>query len=1074
LGDAADALAGDGTCKTTSPNECTLRAAIEEVNAATGAGTYGIRFGIPGEGPYVIRPASALPVIINPVVLDASTQPGFVDAPIVELDGSAAGVGVDGLVVRSGDSLIRGLVIRGFSGSGIRLELVGGNRVQGNWIGTDGTGFIDQGNAGYGLVVETSANLIGGTDPADRNLVSGNDLTGILISGAAATGNTVEGNYIGVDVAGSAALRNTGAGVFLTSGASGNSIGGTTAAARNLISGNGGQGIRLSGAGTSANVIQGNYIGTDWTSGHVLGNAASGVTIDGGASNNEIGGTVSGSANVVSGNQAGGVEIRDLGTTGNLVQGNRIGTDASGLLAIGNVTAGVYIHTGASDNGIGGTATGAGNLIANNTEQGIRLAAAGQGNSILRNAIRSNGLLGIDLEANGVTPNDDGDADTGSNDLQNYPVLTSAIVDAGLITIEGGLNSTPDTGFRVEFFASAAADPTGYGEAERYLGSLDVATDPSGNAVIRAVLSASVGPGEYVTATATNPAGSTSEFARNTQTAEGPRIVLVGRSLGIADNFSLARYDASGALDSAFGVDGRVTISLAGGNDRARGVAVQVDGRIVAAGSAYDGSDWNFAVARYDTDGTLDGTFGGPGWVTTDFALGDDFAYGVVVQPDGKILVAGFASNGSFNDLALARYYVDGSPDLSFGGGDGQVLVGIPGVADEAYAVALMGDGRIVVAGRTRTGGNWDLLVARFGSDGSLDTSFSGDGIAVSHYGQPSGDDEGYAVAVLSDDSILVGGRSVSPSTTLDFAVARFTYAGDLDTGFGVGGVAITPIGDGEDAAYAMAVQPDERIILAGFTESADGDLDFALVRYTDNGLLDNTFGGDGIVITAVGSGDDQAYALALQPDGRILAAGTVAVGSESDFVLARYSASGVLDTTLGSGGIVITDVGGSYDDAFALAYAASGIGAKTFWLYNENSPLEYMMHPSEPVVGPEASSSADISFYSDIVPVGLRVNPGEAGVSLYVHVPLGFGDQNIILRLWAGSGAGWTPLGSVDPWMVSDNGEIILRSGSFPVTTYTFGPGERLRLDIDQPSSSPYTTVYWDGIYSGSRVGVP
>jgi len=125
-------------------------------------------------------------------------------------------------------------------------------------------------------------------------------------------------------------------------------------------------------------------------------------------------------------------------------------------------------------------------------------------------------------------------------------------------------------------------------------------------------------------------------------------------------------------------------------------------------------------------------------------------------------------------------------------------------------------------------------------------------------------------------------------------------------------------------------------------------------------------------------------------------------------------------------------------------------------------------------VVGPEASSSADISFYSDIVPVGLRVNPGEAGVSLYVHVPLGFGDQNIILRLSAGSDGSWTQLGSVDPWMVSDNGEIILRSGSFPVTTYTFGPGERLRLDIDQPSSSPYTTVYWDGIYSGSRVVVP
>ncbi|MCJ7831357.1 MAG: hypothetical protein MUP86_02405, partial [Dehalococcoidia bacterium] len=454
---------------------------------------------------------------------------------------------------------------------------------------------------------------------------------------------------------------------------------------------------------------------------------------------------------------------------------------------------------------------------------------------------------------------------------------------------------------------------------------------------------------------------------------------------------------------------------------------------------------------------------------------GDDFAYGVVVQPDGKILVAGFASNGSDYDLALARYYVDGSPDLSFGGGDGEVLAGFPGVADEAYAVALMADGRIVVAGRTRTAGNWDLLVARFESDGALDTDFSADGLAVKEFGQPAGNDEGYAVAVLSDDSIVVGGQSIGPSEHSEFFLAHFTIAGDLDPGFGDNGVAFTRIGSHNSEARAIAVQPDGLILLAGSAESTGGDRDFAVVRYDDgDGSLDPAFGTGGIVTTSIGSGNDNAYALALQPDGRILAAGTVAVGSESDFVLARYSASGVLDTAFGSGGIVVTDVGGSYDDAFALAYTVPGSGAKTFWLYNENSPLEFMMHPSEPELGTQASSSGDISFYSDIMPVGLRVNPGEVGVSLYVHVPFGVGDQNIILRLWAGSGADWTPLGSVDPWMVSDNGEIILRSGSFPVTTYTFGPDERLRLEIDQPSGPLFTTVYWDGIYSGSRVVVP
>ena len=283
----------------------------------------------------------------------------------------------------------------------------------------------------------------------------------------------VRGNLIGTNAAGTAALPNGAYGVIINGAASSNVVGGTTAAERNVLSGNGLSGIAISGSGTTGNIVQGNYIGTNAAGTAALGNAGHGVFVFFQATSNTIGGSVTGAGNVISGNGQIGVTINDAGTSNNTVAGNLIGTDASGLAALPNATG--VVLSNASNNTIGGTTTGAGNTIANNGV-GVSVTNSGTGNGILGNSIFSNTGLGIDIGGGGLTANDPGDADTGPNNFQNFPVLTAA---AGGVT--GTLNSTASTTFRVELFSNTACDSSGNGEGALFLGSVSVTTDGSGN-----------------------------------------------------------------------------------------------------------------------------------------------------------------------------------------------------------------------------------------------------------------------------------------------------------------------------------------------------------------------------------------------------------------------------------------------------------------------------------------------------------------------------------------------------------------------------------------------------------------
>ncbi len=556
----------DGSCNAT---HCSLREALIASNAYPGTDT--IVFNIPGRGPHTIQPQYGLPEVFDPVVIDGTTEPNFTGTPIVELDGSQAGE-VNGLVIFAGNSTVRGLVINRFGSpmwgsNGIDLTWTSGNLIEGNYIGTDVTGMAALGNSNAGVMIGGPDNRIGGTTAEARNVISGN-LEGVTIVDPSATGNVVLGNYIGTDASGTAAvgnavgillladgntiggaeegarniisgneggvnihgignvvqgnyigtdrtgtvaLGNTNTGVFVD--APENTIGGTTPGAGNVISGNDWVGIHIHGGGAQWNRLRGNYIGTDVTGTVAVGNLLRGVLIENGASNNIVGGSGAGARNLISGNE-GGVAIENAYS--NRVLGNYIGTDVTGTSDLGNVRSGVFIRFGGSDNRIGGSRPGAGNTVGFNGQAGIRVHFnAGTGNQILGNSVFASGKpdnsLGIDIGPGGVTPNDPGDADTGSNELQNFPVIFTA--GGSSLTISGMLNSVPNTEFRVEFFANAECDPSGHGEGETFVGHTMVTTDGFGDVSFTVTLPTTVPAGTFITATATDPGGNTSEFS---------------------------------------------------------------------------------------------------------------------------------------------------------------------------------------------------------------------------------------------------------------------------------------------------------------------------------------------------------------------------------------------------------------------------------------------------------------------------------------------------------------------------------------------------------------------------------
>jgi titin len=420
----------------TTPGEVTLRDALTALDGtpsgnATAVGTAAntITFAFPGTGPQEIDVGSdpsalnlPLPAITQQVLLDGWSQggSGYQGPPLIVLNGANAGDAATGLVLNAGSdgSTVRGLVIQGFSGDGIDVNGTSGNVFEGNYIGSDATGTASVGNGGDAILIHQGAtrNTVGGAATGAGNLLSaGPNSSAVEISDSGTNGNVLLGNLIGTDITGTVKLSDTGTyveGVFIHGGATGNTVGGTAPGAGNLISGNstggtfpwGGSGVEvhIDGVGTSGNTVLGNLIGTDITGTANLGYYVEGILIGGGATANTVGGTAPGAGNVISGN-SNGVEIMDLGTSGNVVLGNLIGTDITGTVALGNSNQGVHIAD-ASDNTVGGTAAGAGNVISGNTfsEDSIGLQIVGSGAT--GNTVLGN-LIGTDITGTRILSN---------------------------------------------------------------------------------------------------------------------------------------------------------------------------------------------------------------------------------------------------------------------------------------------------------------------------------------------------------------------------------------------------------------------------------------------------------------------------------------------------------------------------------------------------------------------------------------------------------------------------------------------------------------------------------------------
>lgn len=527
---ADDTVANDG--------HCTMREAINAANnnVASGnmpgecaAGQPGpvidtIAFNIPGSGVHTITPATVYAQIADIVLIDGYTQPGAqvntlsvgdnavlliafdapdLTAPLFYFHGSKFGGG------ESGGSTVRGVAVHHFDRApafGIGTGFGNGvNNItlQGNFIGT---GADDTSNQPPISCESSTGLIVGGAAPAARNVITAAGSDGVELNQC--SNGLVQGNYIGLSPDGITKLGNLFNGVEVIQGANGNLIGGPNPGEGNVISGTTQSAIKIDTS--DGTTIQGNFLGTDADGTGQIGNPF-GVILST-TTNTLIGGPGEGEGNVVSGNQFGMRTDQAVATT---IQGNLFGVGVTGS-PLRNTASAIFIASGSNTalGLIGGTAPGEGNVIANSCGHGVQMQGGAQW-TILGNSFSDNAGLGISLQQGGIpTINDPGDGDTGDNNLQNYPVLTSASVAGGVATMSGTFNSEPSKQYRLEFFSSIECSKSGFGEGRTLLGFKNLTTDASGNASF-GPLAFSGAPNNQTafSATATDPDGNTSEFS---------------------------------------------------------------------------------------------------------------------------------------------------------------------------------------------------------------------------------------------------------------------------------------------------------------------------------------------------------------------------------------------------------------------------------------------------------------------------------------------------------------------------------------------------------------------------------
>lgn len=355
------------------------------------------------------------------------------------------------------------------------------------------------------------------------------------------------------------------------------------------------------------------------------------------------------------------------------------------------------------------------------------------------------------------------------------------------------------------------------------------------------------------------------------------------------------------SLDPSFDTDGKMSINIGGESNVIYDIALQGDGKIVAVGYTLTGVDYDMAIARFNSDGSLDLTFNSIGFDLVDFGFNTDIAYGVAIQSDGKIVVVGSASNGTNEDFVLLRYNTDGTLDLGFDT-DGIVITTFGSSYEMAYDVVIQSDGKIIAAGAGYPDTTFNFAAARYNTDGSLDASFDGDGKMTTLLGI---DDEANSIAIQGDGKIVLAGRTKQADFQYAVGVVRLNTNGSLDNTFDTDGKKVTSITPYSDLAQDVALQSDGKIVVGG-KGTPVGPEQYALVRYNTDGSLDNSFDSDGMVLTAFGTSWDECRSIVIQTDGKILAGGLASVPGKK-FSIARYNTDGSLDVTWDTDGKLTT-----------------------------------------------------------------------------------------------------------------------------------------------------------------------
>lgn len=539
-----------------------------------------------------------------------------------------------------------------------------------------------------------------------------------------------------------------------------------------------------------------------------------------------------------------------------------------------------------------------------------------------------------------------------------------------------------------------------------------------------------------------------------------------------------------GDLDPTFGNGGKVITDFSQQSDIAQGIAIQPDGKIVVVGDSGVDLLRHSALARYNPDGSLDTTFGSGGRVLITLDAGGDLLDSVAIQPDGKIVVGGALNQNNANlAFLVARFNSNGTLDTSFGNG-GRMVTTFGDASAQVNSLVLQPDGKILVAGQSGFGSYSELndfALARYKTDGSLDPTFGNGGKLKTHFpGETNTGSRATEVLLAPDGKIFATGSYKTEVIQRQFAAARYMSNGDLDPTFGNGGLVTTLLGAFHSFGMTAVLQPDGKLVIGGFKDARRNN-DFALARYNTNGSLDTTFGNGGIIINDLfGSSDDIVYSLLLMPDGKLIATGMTGDYPNFRFGLARYQSNGTFDASFGSGGKVITDFGGVSSRSFGSALQTNGkivlagytVAATAPDFTNNFAVARYNAGTRAKPFDFDADGRTDISIFRP-GPREWWINrslsnttfAAQFGATNDAIVPADYtGDNKTDIAVWRPSTGEW----------------YVLRSEDFSFYAYPFGTGGDLPIaadfDADGRADSAIfrpTTGVWYVLSSGGGVTV-